>query len=150
MSVLSRMMEILRRSRSPVGSGAIAVSLAIFFTSLRDDLKKIANDTAIAPDPTGDLLRRKISIILDSTLIDIAMKIIDGSSTASQADQATFIDNHFAPFLNAAEAKTKLLAGSTLGQEERFAYVLTPLMVYLRASLSKSFVKQSLSDALKL
>src|SRR5205823_8165724 len=88
----------------------------LLFTSLRDDLKKIANDTAIAPDPTGDLLRRKISIILDSTLIDIAMKIIDGSSTASQADQATFIDNHFAPFLNAAEAKTKLLAGSTLGQ----------------------------------
>ncbi len=123
----------------------------LLFTSLRDGLKKIANDTTVAPDPTGDLLRRKLSVILDSKLVDIAMKIIDGSFPTSQADQAaTFIDTHFASFLNATEAKTKLLAGSTLSQEERFAYVLTPLMAYLRVSPSKSFVKQSLSDALKL
>ena len=123
----------------------------LLFTSMHDGLKKIANDTTVAPDPTGDLLRRKLSIILEDTLVDIAMKIIDGGSTASQAEQAaTFIDNHFATFLNATEAKTRLLAGSTLSQEERFAYVLTPLMAYLRVSLSKSFVKQSLSDALKL
>lgn len=141
------------------GAGVAPLQSAInlFFQQLSTGLAKIVNDTTVVADPTGDLLRQKLSIILASALVDQAMKIIDGSSTQSQADQGTFIDQNFALFLNAPgsgtstqEAKSKLLAGSTLSHEDRFAYVLAPLMNYLRTFLSSSLVKQMVSNTFKL
>ncbi|HYU75455.1 MAG TPA: neuraminidase-like domain-containing protein, partial [Ktedonobacteraceae bacterium] len=142
------------------GIAPLQNNVELLIKGLQDGLKKIASDTVVVPDPTGDLLRRKLSIIIpDSKLVDTAMKVIDGSIGSQadsaafgiQVDPATFIDTNFGSFLNTTEAKTKLLAGSTLSKkEERFAYVLAPLMAYLHVSLSHSFVKQSFSDALKL
>jgi len=140
------------------GIAPLQGNVGLLFNAVQDGLKKVANDNSVVPDPTGDLLRRKLSVLLDKGFIDAAMKLIDGSSSATQADQAQFIDDHFAVFFDApesktstAEAKTKLLGASSLSKkEERFAYVLTPLMDYLRVSLSQAFVKQTLGDALKL
>src|SRR6266568_1411429 len=139
------------------GIAPLQSAINLFFQQLSTGLAKIVNDTTVVADPTGDVLRQKLSIILASTLVDQAMKIIDGSSTQSQADQGTFIDKDFVLFLNAPgsgtstqEAKSKLLAGSTLSHEDRFAYVLAPLMNYLRTFLSSSLVKQMLSNTFKL
>src|SRR5207302_1998884 len=60
-------------------------------------LKKIASDTVVMPDPTGDLLRRKLSIILDSMLVGQAMTLIDSSAiyttTLSNNPNVTFPDS---------------------------------------------------------
>ncbi len=139
------------------GIAPLQSAINLFFQQLSTGLTKIVNDTTVVADPTGGVLRQKLSIILASASVDQAMKIIDGSSTQSQADLGTFIDQNFALFLNAPgsgtstqEAKSKLLAGSTLSHEDRFAYVLAPLMNYLRTFLSSSLVKQMLSNTFKL
>jgi Tc toxin complex TcA C-terminal TcB-binding domain/Neuraminidase-like domain/Salmonella virulence plasmid 28.1kDa A protein len=125
--------------------------------NLRAGLQRIASDNVVQPDPSGDLLRRKLSIILESKLVDQAMSIIDGSSTQSAADQGTFIQQHFAVFLthssgpgSVADAQSKLIGSASMSKEDRFAYVLTPLVAYLVVFLSQSYIKQSLGEVLKL
>ncbi|MFL5698674.1 MAG: neuraminidase-like domain-containing protein [Ktedonobacteraceae bacterium] len=199
-------------------NGGIALlqgNVNLLITGLQDGLKKIASDTVVMLDPTGDLLRRKLSIILDSTLVGQAMTLIDGSAVyttmlannpnvtfpdavkakisydtanhklryignMTQADETlllglsananyktaisdlfqqprTFITKNMAAFLNPNDAISHLVenvpftqGGQSPAVEEKYAYVLTSLMSYLRISLSQNLIKQTLSDALKL
>ncbi|GHO82383.1 Tc toxin subunit A-related protein [Dictyobacter formicarum] len=125
--------------------------------NLQAGLQRIASENVVQPDPSGDLVRRKLSIILESKLVEQAMSIIDGSSTQSKTDQETFIQKHFAVFLTASsgpgsvsDAQSTLIGNTNMSKEERLAYLLTPLVAYLAGSLSQSFIKQSLGNALKL
>src|SRR6266487_1353562 len=78
------------------GIAPLQSAINLFFQQLSTGLTKIVNDTTVVADPTGGVLRQKLSIILASASVDQAMKIIDGSSTQSQADLGTFIDQNFA------------------------------------------------------
>jgi hypothetical protein len=60
------------------------------------------------------------------------------------------VSNTNASFLNSADAIAQLLNSGMLSAEEKFAYVLTRLLPYLQGLLSRSLIKQTLSDALKL
>jgi len=60
------------------------------------------------------------------------------------------ISNTNASFLKSADAIAQLLDSGTLNAEKKFAYVLTRLLPYLQDLLSRSLIKQTLSDALKL
>jgi len=57
--------------------------------SLQTALKKIEADTDVEKDPTGDLLRQKLAVVLDDKLIDPAMRLLDGTAvySASLASQ---------------------------------------------------------------
>jgi peptidoglycan hydrolase-like protein with peptidoglycan-binding domain len=61
-----------------------------------------------------------------------------------------FISTHLAAFLSPAEASAYLLEDPSMSKEARIAYVLGHLLPHLRVTLSKSLIKQTLGDALKL
>ncbi|OLE54053.1 MAG: hypothetical protein AUG51_10120 [Acidobacteria bacterium 13_1_20CM_3_53_8] len=132
-----------------------AAHIALLLAQLQDGLRKTIDENADAFDPTGELLRSKLGTVLDASLLDSAMSLIDGSPSMPNPDQ--FIELNFNTFLSAeeiTEAKDVLLGSSNLGQEERKqanrAYVLAHLLSFMRDSLSRSFIKQTLSDDLKL
>ena len=61
-----------------------------------------------------------------------------------------FLSNTKAGFLDITDAQDKLLDNPLPTTEEKFGYILINLLPYLRETLSRSLVKQTLGDALKL
>jgi hypothetical protein len=129
--------------------------VALFVSLLQDGLRKIIDETAPVEDATGELLRSKLGTVLDASLLDAAMSLIDADP--SMPDPAQFVDRNFKTFLDAkelTEAKDLLFGPSNLSKDERRqanrAYVLSHLMSHLRDSLSRSFIKQTLSEDLKI
>jgi hypothetical protein len=187
-------------------------------TDLQGGLKKIVDDTTVVPDPTGDLLRQKLALVLDASLVDPAMSLIGGTTVYSaplanppgvtfpgalinrisydpavkqlrftgimtDAQQTTlldlstdknyqtaikkmnmfqsskdFIGAHLA-FLDSADAISHLVGTPSIAAEgkpdgpaiaAKFEYVLTRVMANLRDTQSRSLIKQTLSDNLKL
>src|SRR6185503_16719287 len=113
---------------------------------IREDLCKILDQTALVPDPDGNLLREKLGLALDPARLDQAVKLINGESPMSVSEQIAFVEQNFAGFLPLAEA-TKLV---NLSAQERRDRIYPLLLAYLRESLSRSLVKQTLADALKV
>ena len=118
--------------------------------ALQDDLRKISDETAVAPDPTGDLLRTKLGLAIDGTRVEAAMEVIDGQPPVLAPDKNAFIDDHFGAFLlDLAEAKS-LLLDATAGVPARRAYVLPRLLAYLRDRMSRDVTVQTLGQALEM
>jgi Tc toxin complex TcA C-terminal TcB-binding domain/ABC toxin N-terminal region/Neuraminidase-like domain len=145
---------LVRNSSS--GRGAASATEAVIAAQLgelRGGLRRIAAEhpADIASDPTGELVRKALSILLAPAGVDLAMSLLDGTWN-DDAAAATFIDDHFATFLAPADAKTRLLgAAATLNAgEPRFLYVVTALHAHLRGIQSKQFVIQSLAVGLGL
>lgn len=63
-------------------------SVDLLFENLQSGLKKIANDNAVVPDPTGNVLQSKLSILWDGALVNEAIKLLAGSATYT-----THLDN---------------------------------------------------------
>ena len=61
-----------------------------------------------------------------------------------------FLQNTKAGFLDLADAVTQLLDTAALSKEEKFGYILEHLLPYLQYTLSRTLVKQTLGDRLKL
>ena len=146
-------LNYLYRHVSPQTGGVSPVpqSVDLLIKTLGDGLQKIARENAVVPNPDAALLRSALASILDPRdlkLMDTAVSVIDGSSSVGEEDRKSFIDLHFKPFLDPAEAKKNLVGSSALSQrEDRGAYILSPLLTYLSG---RSFVTQTLSDALHL
>jgi hypothetical protein len=200
-----------------------AAATALLVKTLQDGLQKIAQENQSAPDPQGELTRSKLAALLEPTIADQTVRMVQGTGatyttslnqlpdgltfpetirisydkTAKQlsfaglmteTDQTTLlslssdpdyraavnrlfqqstnfiqestslIDRYLAEFLNPTDAKNQLLTSSitSAGKPDaveisrKFAYILEHLLPYLRKKLSSSFVKQTLSDNLKL
>ncbi len=118
---------------------------------LQQGLDNIVEETAVSADPTGEIIRQKLGLLLDGTRLDDAINLLEGQSTWATAEQAAFFDKYLVLiFSNVGEAKTLLLGASSLSIEDRRAYILPALMTHLRDSLSQSLIKQTLGDALGL
>src|SRR3989440_1339535 len=132
----------------PSGIAPTEASIALVLGQVRSGLQKIRAGNL--PDPTGDITRTKLATLPEITdeLLPQAMALIDGTSTASAAEQDQFIDANFASFLDPADAKVKLVGPppALTAKEDRFTYVLGKLLDYL----SQSFIKQQLGNALQL
>jgi Tc toxin complex TcA C-terminal TcB-binding domain/Neuraminidase-like domain/Salmonella virulence plasmid 28.1kDa A protein len=130
-------------------------AIAITLDEIRSGLQKIAAEntfTADLVDPTGDLIKKKLAIVLSSPDVDKAMALLNRSWQDVPASKL-FIDTHFVKFLDVTDAKAKLIdPGPSLitEQEARYRYVLEPLLNYLRQNLSEDLIKQKLGEALKL
>ena len=144
----------------------------ILLETMQNDLLKIVADTEPVADPTSEFLRSKLALVLEVTdadaakglsqtrVVDLAIEIIEGvpsegiPSSLSSAEQAQFIDEHFAVFVDPAEAKAVLLPPPSSNDEEarqaHRSFVMTPLLSHLRDVLSRSLVKQTLTSALPL
>lgn len=57
-------------------------SIAHVLTELRQGLQKIAADNTFVPDPTGELTRQKLALLLKSDDMAKAMALLDGQSSA--------------------------------------------------------------------
>lgn len=124
----------------------------LLLSELRDGLKKIPEENQSATDPAGEQATQALGNLLSETELELAIAIIGGTSTESDTQQNNFIDNHFAVFLDVEEAKEKLVATgpnsiSVDAKEQRFNYVLQPLLTYLG---QRNLVKQKLADAIEL
>src|SRR5260370_31589587 len=125
-----------------------------FIRTMRVGFQKIAQDMALAPDPNGDLLRQRLTAVLDSSLVDTAIDVINNTPppnllspdphTASSDDQTKkrqFIQQYFASFVPVDEATTTLLAPLGASPEDQQQanrlYMLTHLLAYLQATASR-------------
>jgi hypothetical protein len=117
----------------------------------RDGLATIAAEHVFTSDPIGEITRSKLALVLEANHLETATALIDGTTTDSEADQEAFIDEQLALFLDPADAKAQLVGSGALeDQQERYEYVLEPLLAYLRTTLSAQLVTQELADALDL
>ena len=125
-----------------------ADAITALLGQLQDGLRKIVDETRLLPDPSGDLLRSKLGMVVDPTRVDAAMQLVEGTSTLIPDDQDTFIAANLG-FLD-ADAAHAMLVGSTLSPEDRRAYVLPALLAHVRDSMSRGVVNQTLGGALGL
>jgi peptidoglycan hydrolase-like protein with peptidoglycan-binding domain len=129
----------------------IESSITLLLDSIRTALQTITAENAFVPDPTGSFTANRLSLLLTAEEVQIAMQLLAGDSLLSEAEQEAFIDEHFAPFLNVAEAKPLLVGATALAQPQaRYGYVLRALLLYLRKTLSTQQVVQTLADDLGL
>jgi hypothetical protein len=62
------------------GVAPVAGNVDLLLTTLQTGLKKIASDNIFASDPTGDVLRQKLAVVLDSSVVDAAFGLIAGTA----------------------------------------------------------------------
>jgi peptidoglycan hydrolase-like protein with peptidoglycan-binding domain len=144
----------------------------ILLQALQKDLLKVVADTQPVADPTSEMLRSKLTLVLEATeaeaakglsqatVVDLAMELIEGvpsegvPSSLSLAEQEQFIDEHFAVFVDPSEAKAALFSPPDPDDDEakqaHRSFVFIPLLTYLRDLLGRSLVKQTLATALPL
>ncbi|MGC1121819.1 MAG: neuraminidase-like domain-containing protein [Candidatus Methanofastidiosia archaeon] len=125
--------------------------ISLFLSELRSGLQKIAQEYCFTSDPAGEKTAQALAILLSEDDAKEAFAIVNGTSKKEVEEQKNFIKGHFAAFLNTADAIKNLVGQDALeGKEERFNYVLEPLLAYLCSRTSETFVKQKIAVALSL
>lgn len=107
----------------------------------------------IAYDSTNALLRFTGGMTLDEQAILLPLSADSDYQAAVNSlfqQPRDFLLNTKAGFLDLADAVAALLDTAALGKQEKFAYILERLLPYLRNTLSRSLVKQTFADWLKL
>jgi len=131
-------------------------SIILVLDSIKAGLQVIATENVFTADPTGEITRGRLTLLLADSDLQQAMSIIEGTSTLSQIEQEAFIDDHFAMFLGDTTAAKALLMRpvdpdhAEQQKQARYEYVLEPLVVYLKTTLSTQLVVQTVADALAL
>ena len=125
--------------------------VGLFLADLRSNLQKIDREHRFSTDPDGTQTAKALAKILEDENAKKALSILNGTSTESIAYQENFIDKYFVTFItDLGGAKTNLIGAGALSKEQRFDYVLKPLLAYLCQSLGETLVKQKVADTLSL
>jgi hypothetical protein len=156
-------LDYLLRHRLEAGSTVLpADEIAILILDeIRGGLQKIAAESSSLLDasgtlklpPTAEFLRSKLAIVLAGSQIERTLAVVDGDSSLTEAEKKNFIDEHFAQFMDPADAKDRLVGPSPdliTEREDRFRFVLGPLLTYLRRTSGESLVTQKLGETLGL
>jgi hypothetical protein len=121
-------------------NGAIAPrpeDLQASLAALQAGLAKIARDAAVANDPKGDLLRKKLALLLGVRLADAAMGLIDGTGIYSTPLAALpNIDFSSLPTIAItydAAAQTLRIAGPMTSAAKAALQALSPDLAYQAA-----------------
>jgi hypothetical protein len=140
---------------APLGPGAEAAAdsvITLRLDELRSGLRTIAAEHAdVTADPTGELVRAALSLLLAPPDVDRAMSLLGGTWDDGVAATA-FATTHFVPFPAMADAVARLVGPNpTLAAgEPRFRYVGDALRPHLRRRLSEQYVIQTLGTGLGL
>ena len=130
--------------------------VARVFTDLVRAHRTIADEVRQLVDPTGEATETNLgSVITVSADLTDAMEILANTTTTlSTAEQQQFIDDHFASFVDATEAKNALVGphATYLGGEEsdapaRYAYILR---AFLLASRRRTLVVDTVAAKLEV
>lgn len=133
--------------------------VGLILGELRSGLQKIAQEYQSTADPAGEQIAQALAILLSEEDAEEALAIVDGSSTGKEKNdekdkqkkdkQKKFVNKHFAGFLDPTDAMQKLVYNDIPreNKEERFNYVVRPLLTYLQQG---ALVKQKMADALNL
>ncbi|MEO0471642.1 MAG: Tc toxin subunit A, partial [Bacteroidota bacterium] len=151
-----------------VENAAIAtdeVEIGLNLEELRADLQKLrADQTPGVDDDLRLVVQQNLSLVLQADgsqsledKVQLAMAIIDRSSTQSNADQQNFIVNELTFLPDLLDAQTTLLTALPTSEpatsnelSNRFNYILNPLLQVLLPDLMESLVIQKLSEELEL
>lgn len=131
-------------------------SIILVLDSIKAGLQAIAAENVFTADPTGEITRGQLTLLLTGDDLQQAINIIEGTTTLTQTEQEAFIDEHFVIFLGDTTAAKALLTrpidpDHTAQQKQaRYEYVLQPVIIYLRTTLSTQSVVQTIADALSL
>jgi hypothetical protein len=119
-------------------------------TELRDGLRALEEEYRIVEgQPLSDQTVGALSVLLSETEVTRAIALLEQRSTESEADLDTFIESAFGSFLDATAARDELLSDTGISAtEERYEYVLSPLLEFLLRTRREDYVVQELSDAL--
>lgn len=134
-------------------------SITLVLDGIKAGLQAIAAENVFTADPTGEITRARLALLLTGDDLVEAIAIIEGTSTLAQADQEAFIDQHFAIFLqDTTDAKAILTRPidpvdpdrAAKQKQLRYEHVLAPLVAHLKTTLSTQLVVQAIADALGL
>ncbi len=115
-----------------------------FTARLRERLLQIAADHAFATDPTGVRTAESLALITKPEIVNRAMALLNLTSQEKEDEQIALINEHFAQFLDPAEAVVQLVNPGTLQTPvERFDFVLEPLLAHLSRVASEAFVVEA-------
>jgi peptidoglycan hydrolase-like protein with peptidoglycan-binding domain len=149
-------LDYILRARSVPGSSVAPLdqTVALTLDDIYNGLLRTPDPTSQPNDPVGTLTRAALSKLPDFTddLVNEAMAVVDGSSTATAAAQDAFIDANFASFIDPTDAKAQLVGPPALIAQApaRFSYVLFALQTSAVLAARRNLIKQKLSIALKL
>ena len=134
-----------------VGIAPVESSIILLLDGIGTALQSVAAENAFVPDPTGSFTANRLSLLLAAEDLQTAMVLLAGDSLLSEAEQAAFIEEHFATFLDVADAQQQLVGPTALEKPQaRYGYVLRSLLHYLRKTLSTQQVVQALAGDLGL
>lgn len=131
-------------------------SIILVLDSIKTGLQAIAAENVLAADPTGEITRARLLLLLAGDDLQQAINIIEGTTVLTQTEQEAFIDEHFVTFLGDTTAAKALFTRpidpdhAEQQKEARYEYLLQPLVAYLRTTLSTQLVVQTIADALSL
>jgi hypothetical protein len=138
---------LLRHVYDPArGIGVSEEQIRAELDTLRSELSRIAQEFIPLADPTGVITESTLALLLPATDVPTAMAIIGGKSDLGIAEQSTFIQTSFAPFLNPAEAVATLVdpAGLT-DPPARYGYVLGAARRYLARKACEMLITQRIA-----
>lgn len=151
---LLRHMYLETSGLSPAESG-----ITLVLDGIKAGLQAIARENVFTADPTGEITRGRLALLLTGNDLQEAINIIEGASTLPQAEQEAFIDQHFSIFLHdTTDAKAILTrpidpddpAHVAKQKQLRYEHVLAPLVAHLKTTLSTQLVVQAITDSLGL
>jgi peptidoglycan hydrolase-like protein with peptidoglycan-binding domain len=147
-------LDYLLRHVAEPGSGVAPDEVAVgtLLRSVRDKLIQVAAEHAQTPDPTGTEVRRRLATLLPPSDVDALGAVLAGTSPLAEPDQEALIGSRLAPYLDdPAGAQAALVGAAALAPgEQRYQYLLTRLLAYLRRTLGTGLVVQELADVVGL
>ncbi len=164
--------QVVLPSKFPPQQASVETSLK----TLRDGLSSIALDNELPSALNSELASTKLSILFPSNFVDIIIQLIEGTNVDPLNDFPVEMQTLLTKFLpDLAEAKAELIdklsltaegqptligmddnpttdaeAAVTTAITVKYHYLLDKFLPYLKDVLSKSFIQQSLSQALQL
>lgn len=152
---IAELAYLLIHNPEPLNLGDLIIqSITQRLVQVRQDLAVIRDDNQMLTTDLDTVLANKLALILaDEDEVGTAMQIVLGTSLLSEADQKTFIDDHWAAFIDTTEAKDQLVPPvNALGDDidARLMYVLEPLLNYLIPLLSSRYLVEHFKDELSV
>ena len=147
---------LLNNYNSTDGIAPFEDEIIRFLASLQQGLTKIKSEHEVTlsndglpVDPTGDLCKQKLSLLIEPENIDYVVAIVeatDGLSPQQKTDAALYLY-----FLDVDQLIIDFSAdGDYKTIEERYGYILKGLIEYLTITQSESFIIQTLSSELSI
>ncbi|HEX2190826.1 MAG TPA: neuraminidase-like domain-containing protein [Longimicrobiaceae bacterium] len=120
---------------------------------VRGALRKLADETAAVTDPTGELTRARLSLVLGPETAEEAVRLLAADPAEDAEAKRAFVLAHFAAFLDPADAQAKLAGGGPSVIPDpagRYGYVLAGVQAHLRRTQGRALVVQKLGENLGL